>query len=96
MINPFDSSSRPSGRFFFLTFTYNFLNLPEQVKAGSTVKAYYLYDATGRKLNTRNPSQTTSYDYMDSLVLAQVNGGWSGEVNFGEGDDPQQRRGDVL
>jgi RHS repeat-associated protein len=68
-----------------LDFTYNFLNLPEQVKAGSTVKAYYLYDATGRKLNTRNPAQTTSYDYMGSLVLAQVNGNWSGEVNFGEG-----------
>ena len=59
--------------------------MPEQVRSGSTIKAYYLYDATGRKLNTRNPAQTTSYDYLGSLVLAQVNGAWSGEVNFGEG-----------
>ena len=68
-----------------LTFSYNFLNLPEQVKSGSTIKAYYLYDANGRKLNTRNPSQTTSFDYLGSLVLAQVNGAWSGEVHFGDG-----------
>ena len=44
------------------------------MKSGSTIKAYYLYDATGRKLNTRNPSQTTSFDYLGSLVLAQAGG----------------------
>ena len=31
------------------------------------------------------PEQTTSFDYLGSLVLAQVNGAWSGEAHFGDG-----------
>nr|WP_213487464.1 DUF6443 domain-containing protein [Mucilaginibacter sp. Bleaf8] len=52
--------------------TYNMLNLPGEVKQGTTQLATYTYDAAGQKLqnksNTENSSAPTTWDYVGGIV----------------------------
>ncbi len=57
-----------------LQFTYNFLNLLNEVKSGSTVKAKYTWLADGSKLRVRNNS-TTGFDYLGSLTYTSSSSG---------------------
>ncbi len=57
-----------------LQFSYNFLNLLNEVRSGSTVKAKYTWLADGSKLRVRNNS-TAGFDYLGSLTYTSSSSG---------------------
>ncbi|MFA6083778.1 DUF6443 domain-containing protein [Mucilaginibacter sp.] len=61
------------------TLTYNMLNLPQEVKSGSTTVATYTYDGTGNKL--RNTGSDGSWDYVDGIVYK------NGSISFVQTDE---------
>ena len=68
-----------------LQFTYNSLNLPEEVKSGTTVKARYVYSYDGVKVRVQDAGGTNGYDYLGSLTLVKTSGTQTPETGFGEG-----------
>lgn len=68
-----------------LSFTYNSLNLPDEVKTGSTVKAKYLYSYDGVKIKVQDAGGTNGYDYLGSLTLVKTGGTQTPETHFGDG-----------
>lgn len=68
-----------------LNITWNSLNLPKEVKSGSTVKAQYLYSYDGVKVRVQDSGNTNGYDYLGSLTLVKTNNTLTPEYNFGEG-----------
>lgn len=68
-----------------LQITYNSLNLPDEVKTGSTVKARYLYSYDGTKVKVQDAGGTNGYDYLGSLTLVKTGGTQTPETDFGGG-----------
>ena len=68
-----------------LQFTYNSLNLPDEVKSGSAVKAKYVYSYDGTKVRVQDARGTNGYDYLGSLTLVKTSGTQTPETHFGEG-----------
>jgi hypothetical protein len=54
--------------------SYNLLNLPAQIKSGSTVKASYTYLSDGTKAAAYT-SANAGKDYVGSFVYARGSGG---------------------
>ena len=68
-----------------LTFTYNSLNLVQEVRSGSTVKAKYQYAADGTKLKVEDKNSKNGYDYLGSVTLVKNTNTITPEVAFAEG-----------
>ena len=68
-----------------LNFTWNSLNLLQEVKSGSTVKAKYLYSYDGTKVKVQDAGNANGYDYLGSLTLVKNNNTLTPEYHFGEG-----------
>lgn len=68
-----------------LNFAWNSLNLLQEVKNGSTIKAKYLYSYDGAKMKVQDANNANGYDYLGSLVLVKTNNTITPECNFGEG-----------
>ncbi len=68
-----------------LTLGYNYLNLLWEVKAGSTVRARYIWLTDGSKLQVRDAGNN-GFDYLGSLIYKNGNAGLQLETaSFGEG-----------
>ncbi len=57
-----------------MQFSYNLLNLPAQIKSGSTVKANYTYLSDGTKAAAYT-SASAGKDYVGSFVYSRGSGG---------------------
>ena len=57
-----------------LQFSYNLLNLPAQIKSGSTVKANYTYLSDGTKAAAYT-STSAGKDYVGSFTYTRGSGG---------------------
>ncbi|MDL2230472.1 RHS repeat protein, partial [Alistipes sp. OttesenSCG-928-L06] len=57
-----------------LTFTYNLLNLPTEVKQGTSTKAKYTWLVDGSKLRVRDAG-SNGFDYLGSLTYASGSSG---------------------
>ena len=57
-----------------MQFSYNLLNLPAQIKSGSTVKANYTYLSDGTKAAALNAAGT-GYDYAGSFTYSHAANG---------------------
>ena len=68
-----------------LNFTWNSLNLLQEVKNGSTIKAKYLYSYDGTKMKVQDASNTNGYDYLGSLTLVKNNNTVTPEFHSDEG-----------
>ena len=58
-----------------LTFTYNWLNLLNDVKQGGALKARYTWTSDGTKLRVRDGAGVDGFDYLGSLVYANGSAG---------------------
>lgn len=68
-----------------LNLTWNSLNLLQEVKSGSTIKAKYLYSYDGTKMKVQDANNANGYEYLGSLVLVKTNNTITPECHFGEG-----------
>ena len=57
-----------------LSFTYNRLNLTDEVKQGGVLKARYQYLTDGTKLSVRDGSGKNGYDYAGSFIYKVADG----------------------
>ena len=57
-----------------LSFTYNRLNLTDEVKQGGVLKARYQYLTDGTKLSVRDGSGRNGYDYAGSFIYKVADG----------------------
>ena len=57
-----------------LSFTYNRLNLTDEVKQGGVLKARYQYLTDGTKLTVRDGSGKNGYDYAGSFIYKVADG----------------------
>jgi RHS repeat-associated protein len=74
-------------RYGNINYHYNFLNLLSEVSDAATrvAQVRYRYRADGGKLQVRDGSGTSGYDYLGRLTLAKTPGTITPEATFAEG-----------